>query len=120
MAIAAYVTYELFWLSGEGHQPYSAIQQQGMSFDGGLYQYGNKYFGYLKGDITKKNTTIAACSAFSMVELTSAEALYWAEQSIPVNTQNKEGLYLSPTSLDGNGYIVRTWSEESWGNANNI
>lgn len=119
MAVTAYVTYELFWLNGEGHQPYQTVLQKGMGFDGGLFAINNTMFGYLTGNSNKKAETIAACAAFQMVEITTAEALFWAEQSLPINTQNSDGLYAGPAELDQDGYIIRNWLQEPY-NANNI
>ena len=118
MSVAAYITYHLLYLDGDGLQPYHQVAQMGMQFLGGLWKQGEVYFGYLIGDASKVAETIKALSAWGGEQLTEAEALAWSEAALPVNTeeQGAEGnvQYVGPAEYDVHGYIVRPSSDTPW------
>lgn len=118
MSIEGYVLYQLLWLERQGLQPYIQCGQAGgMEFEGGYYHDRGRYLGYLKGDAGKVEQAVAALKAWLVQELTSNEALAWAEGVQPINTQIEvEGdtKYVGPAEINEAGRVARPLSDTPW------
>jgi len=88
-----------------------------MNFEGGQYSKDGKYLGYLSGDAGRVTDTVAALSAWRILQLTPNEALAWAEEVVPVNTQieSPEGVrYVGEAEFDAEGRIIQPLAETQW------
>lgn len=117
--VMGYVSYTLLNLDGVGHQPYNTLAQIGMGFEGGLFGRGGRMLGYLVGESAKVDLALTVLSPWLVDRMTSAEALLWSEESLPINSRTPEGpglqsKYVGPAELDAGGRIVRPLADTPW------
>ena len=112
-----YIQYHLLNLDGSGLQPGHQAAQMGVVFHGGHYVKGGRYLGYLVGDPDSIVNAVTALSPWRIIELSSSEALAWAEEVVPINTvlDDMSGpRYAGPAELDGRGWVVQPLSDTPW------
>ena len=115
--VMGYVTYHLLNLTGQGFQPYLQVADYGMEFEGGYYGINHRYLGYLLGDKANVDAVVAALTAWRVQELTPNEALAWADEALPVNTQVEDmgkTKYVGPAGLDAEGRVQKPLSDTPW------
>ena len=71
-------------MNNEGNHPYKAVEEAGVSLDGGHCVRNGRYFGTLTGDANELDAAINAMAAFGVQELTALEATAWRDSFIVV------------------------------------
>ena len=79
------VEYSLFWMNGEGHQPYATVQAAGAVLDGGHFVANGRYCGTLTGSAEACAAALVAMAVFAARELSIEEWEARLSASLPPN-----------------------------------
>lgn len=102
-------------IRGEGEQPYSAIENCGVSFEGGHLIEGNRYMGYMQGTAEQIADAMACLAPWQPEEITAAEAVARAERIQPTNSKVESRWFVGPATIDpASSRVVRDLDVKRW------
>lgn len=114
--MTTWIEYSLFFLNGQGQQPYETLAALSAHFDGGYYTENGRYRGRLTCDEDRLTDTVASLNIFGARQLSNTDIIAIAERVQPINSTvqtepgNSDVLYLGPASVDAELSIVRPTS----------
>ena len=102
-----YIIYSLRFQERKGYSPGQVIGALDLVFVGGNYPIGKRMLGYIYGDEDDVETCLEQLSPYAVEELTTAQALGWADFAIPINTQTLDDpgggvKYVGPAEIVNN------------------